>query len=74
MIIRSRLVDGSSTQTYPLAQYPGIVLVNFQKDSSNDARSDNGTITLDISTLTVQIIDQNGNAVETQSTLQRQEL
>jgi hypothetical protein len=64
----SKTVDGSGTQSYPLSQDPGIVSVTFQKDNSNDAMSDNGTITPNTSTLTVQIIDQNGNIVETQST------
>jgi len=64
----SKSVDGSGTETFPLAQDPGIVSVDFQKDNSKDAVSDNGTITPDTSTMTVQIIDQNGNVVATQST------
>jgi len=64
----SKSVDGSGIQTFPLSQDPGIVAVDFQKDNSNDAISDNGTITPNTSTLTVQINDQNGNVVATQST------
>jgi hypothetical protein len=53
-------------QTFQLAQNPGIVAVDFQKDNSKNVIS-NGTITPNTSTLTVQIIDQNGNIVATQS-------
>jgi hypothetical protein len=63
----SRSVQGSGMQTFQLAQNPGVVAVDFQKDNSKDVSS-NGTNTPDTSTMTVQIIDQNGNIVATQST------
>jgi hypothetical protein len=63
----SRSVQGSGMQTFQLAQNPGIVAADFQKDNSKDVSS-NGTITPNISTLTVQIIDKDGNVVATQST------
>ena len=63
----SRSVQGSGMGTFQLAQNPGVVAVDFQKDNSKDVSS-NGTNTPDTSTMTVQIIDQNGNIVATQST------
>ena len=63
----SKSVQGSGMQTFQLAQNPGVVAVDFQKDNSKDLSS-NGTNTPDTSTMTVQIIDQNGNIVATQST------
>ena len=63
----SRSVQGTGPQTFQI-QTPGIVSVTFQKDDSNDAISDSGAIIPDTSTLTVQIIDGNGNVVATQST------
>ena len=63
----TRSVQGSGTKTFALSQNPGAVSVNFQKDNSKDPVN-NGTITPDTSTLTVQIIDANGNIVATQST------
>ena len=60
-------VQGSGMQTFQLAQNPGVVAVDFQKDNSKDLSS-NGTNTPDTSTMTVQIIDQNENIVATQST------
>lgn len=64
----SRSVQGNGTTTFQLAQNPGIVTVSFQKDNSNNVVNENGTVTEDRSTLTVQIVDQNGNVVATQST------
>ncbi|MCE7700095.1 MAG: hypothetical protein K8E24_015145, partial [Methanobacterium paludis] len=64
----SKSVQGTGSQTFQLAQNPGIVSVTFQKDNSKDAVSTNGTITPDTSTLTVQIVDGGGNVVATQST------
>ena len=63
----SRSVSGSGSQTFSLAQNPGDVVVSFSKDISNDT-SNNGTLVPNTSTLTVQIIDKNGNVVATQST------
>jgi PBP1b-binding outer membrane lipoprotein LpoB len=63
----TRSVQGSGTKTFALSQNPGAVSVNFQKDNSKD-QVNNGTITPNTSTLTVQIIDASGNIVESQST------
>jgi hypothetical protein len=64
----SKSVQGTGAQTFQLAQNPGDVVVNFQKDNSKDTMGANGTMTQDTSTLTAQIIDGNGNVVATQST------
>jgi hypothetical protein len=64
----SKSVSGTGSQTFQLAQNPGIVSVSFQKDNSKDAISANGTITPDTSTLTVQIVDGSGKVVATQTT------
>ena len=64
----SRTVSGTGSQTFPLSQDPGNVVTTIQKDNSKDAVDANGTITPNTSTLTVQIVDQNGNVVATQST------
>ena len=64
----SKSVQGTGSQTFQLAQNPGIVSVTFQKDNSKDAVSTNGTITPDTSTLTVQIVNGSGNVVATQTT------
>ena len=63
----SKSVQGSGSQTFQLAQNPGNVAVTFQKDNSKDVVN-NGTITPDTSTLTVQIVDSSGNVVATQTT------
>lgn len=63
----SRSVDGSGSQTFQLSDNPGFVSVTFQKDNSNEV-SQNGTITPNTGTLTVQIIDKTGKVVATQST------
>jgi hypothetical protein len=63
----SKSVDGSGYQTIPLPLNPGSVAVTFQKDNSKDVIV-NGTIKPDTSTLTVQLVDKDGNIVATQST------
>ena len=63
----SKSVDGSGYQTIPLPLNPGSVAVTFQKDNSKDVIV-NGTIMPDTSTLTVQLVDKDGNIVATQST------
>jgi hypothetical protein len=64
----SKTVSGSGSQSFPLAQDPGFVTASFSKTLTNDANDSNGDSVPDTSTLTVQIIDQNGNVVATQST------
>jgi hypothetical protein len=64
----SKTVSGSGSQSFPLAQDPGFVTASFSKTLTNDATDSNGDSIPDTSTLTVQIIDQNGNVVATQST------
>ncbi|ADZ10223.1 hypothetical protein Metbo_2004 [Methanobacterium lacus] len=63
----SRSVDGSGSQTFQLTDDPGVVAVTFQKDNSNEV-SQNGTITPNTGTLTVEILDKTGKVVATQST------
>jgi hypothetical protein len=63
----SKSVDGSGYQTIPLPLNPGSVTVTFQKDNSKDVIV-NGTIMPDTSTLTVQLVDKDGNIVAAQST------
>jgi hypothetical protein len=63
----SRSVSGTGSQTFSLAQNPGMVSVSFSKDNTKDA-TNNGTVIPNTSTLTIQIVDSNGNVVATQST------
>lgn len=64
----SKTVDGTGTQSFALSQDPGVVSVSFQKDNSKDAVDANGAIIPDTSTLTVQILNGNGQVVATQTT------
>ncbi|UTB31860.1 MAG: hypothetical protein NKF70_10140 [Methanobacterium sp. ERen5] len=67
LIIPELAVDGSGSQTFQLSDDPGTVAVTFQKDNSNEV-SQNGTVTPNTGTLTVQILDKTGKVVATQST------
>ena len=63
----SRSVSGTGSQTFQLAQNPGMVTVSFSKDNTKD-QSNNGTVIPDTTALTVQITDSNGNVLATQTT------